>query len=95
MVTKDSKSGKVLNADLRLLVYREGAAGTHRLKGERWTVGRAEDCDITIDDPTVSRRHLILERTGNLIRFRDLGGTNALVLDGRRTGAPWCSGRRA
>ena len=69
---------------LRLLVYREGGLRRFALNGERWTVGRAEDCDITLDDPTVSPHHLVLEREEDQIRFRDLEATNPTLLDGRR-----------
>lgn len=49
----------------------------------RTVIGRSEDCDIVVDDETVSRQHVVLEREGSIVRFRDLGGTNVPLLDGR------------
>lgn len=68
--------------NFRLLVYGNGSVRTVPLVGERWTIGRAEDCDISLRDPTVSRRHILLEREGASFRFRDLGGVNPLLVDG-------------
>ncbi len=65
----------------RLLVFGNGSVRTIPLQGERWVLGRADDCTITLRDPTVSRRHLLLERSGDTFRFRDLGGSNPVLLD--------------
>ncbi|MFM1872802.1 MAG: hypothetical protein RL398_2224 [Planctomycetota bacterium] len=73
--------GRTLGS-FRLLVYGNGSVRTIPLVGERWTIGRAEDCNITLRDPTVSRRHILLERDGMTFRFRDLGGVNPLLIDG-------------
>ena len=84
------KTGSTRGADavadprLRILVYRDGSLRRYALNGGEWTVGRAEDCDITVEDPTVSHHHLVLERKEDRIRFRDLGETNTTRLDGRR-----------
>lgn len=67
----------------RLLILSEGSVRTIPLTGVRWTIGRSLDCAITLRDPTVSRRHLQLERTGNTFRFHDLGGANPALLDGK------------
>ena len=47
-------------------------------------VGRADDCDLPIADPTVSRRHAELDATDAGLRLRDLGSTNGTFVDGRR-----------
>ncbi|MGA1606051.1 MAG: FHA domain-containing protein [Planctomycetota bacterium] len=49
----------------------------------RVVVGRAKDCDVVLSDPTVSRRHVVLEFEEGRIGFRDLGGTNVCHLDGK------------
>ncbi len=67
----------------RLLIYQDSTVRTYVLDGERWTVGRAQDCDIHIADPTASRKHLIIERDKDGFHFRDLGGTNQTLLNGR------------
>ena len=72
-------------APVRLLVLGDGSVRTISLEGQRWTVGRSQDCTITLRDPTVSRRHLLLERIGNSFHFRDLGSSNPPQLDGQPT----------
>ncbi|MCK5940867.1 MAG: sigma 54-interacting transcriptional regulator [Planctomycetes bacterium] len=70
-------------AHFRLLILGDGSVRTLPLTGDRWTIGRSLDCTITLRDPTASRRHLLLERTGDTFRFQDLGGANPALLDGR------------
>ena len=70
--------------EFRLLIYGRGTARRVSLAGMRWTIGRSEECTITLDDPTVSRRHLALERTGDTFTFRDLGSANLPVVAGRQ-----------
>lgn len=69
----------------RLLIVGDGTVRTIPLQGERWVIGRAEDCCIILRDMTVSRRHLQLERRGSTFTFKDLGGANPVMLDGRPT----------
>jgi hypothetical protein len=40
------------------------------------TVGRAPDCDLVLEDPTVSKHHLELRRQGTDVLVVDLGSTN-------------------
>ncbi|HEV8061514.1 MAG TPA: ATP-binding cassette domain-containing protein [Gemmataceae bacterium] len=47
-------------------------------------VGRAPDCDICLPHPNVSRYHLVLERTDDGIRLRDLNSVNGVQVNGRR-----------
>jgi len=50
------------------LVVRSGGgrAGEHFLpQGDRTTIGRSPDCDIFLDDVTVSRNHAVLLHEGN------------------------------
>ena len=67
----------------RLLIVGDGTVRTVPLHGTRWVIGRATDCTIPLRDPTVSRRHLLIERQGEGFRFQDLGGSNPVLLDGR------------
>lgn len=67
----------------RLLVLGNGSVRTIPLTGSTWVVGRSPDCSITLRDPTVSRRHLHLELRGDRLQFRDLGGSNPVLLDGK------------
>lgn len=54
------------------------------LSGERVVVGRSRDCDITLDDPNVSRRHAELRRGQDGWVVADLASTNGVKVNGRR-----------
>jgi LPXTG-motif cell wall-anchored protein len=51
---------------------------------DRVTVGRAEDNDIVLDHPLVSRYHALIEKMGARFRLRDLGSTNGVFVNGTR-----------
>ncbi len=74
------------------------AEGKRMVVGSSGAVlGRSRDCDITLQDPTVSRHHAEIRpdgRGGWLVE--DLGSTNGVKLDGRRIGraTPLESGAR-
>ncbi len=54
------------------------------LSNGRVVVGRSRDCDVTIDDPNVSRRHAELrEQDGGWV-IADLASTNGVKVNGRR-----------
>jgi hypothetical protein len=70
------------------LVVRSGggrAGETFLLDRNRTTIGRSPDCDIFLDDVTVSRRHAVVtrERAAEL-RIEDLGSLNGTFLNRRR-----------
>ncbi len=48
-------------------------------------VGRSDSCDLTIDDPTCSRRHARIERFESEYHIFDLGSRNGLQLNGEKT----------
>jgi pSer/pThr/pTyr-binding forkhead associated (FHA) protein len=47
-------------------------------------VGRSRDCDITLEDPNVSRRHAEIRRENADWWIVDLGSTNGVELNGKR-----------
>jgi hypothetical protein len=54
--------------------------------GRPLTIGRSSSCDISIGEPTVSRRHAQLRfRDGSWI-VQDLGSRNGLTVNGRPVG---------
>ncbi len=73
----------------RLVILGDESVRTLPLVGQRWTVGRSTSCTVILRDPSVSRRHVLIERDGDSFRFQDLGGANPTQLDGRvvRAGA--------
>ncbi len=48
----------------------------------QWSVGRAVDCDIVIDHPSVSGRHAVIVRDASgRVTLEDLGSRNGVYLD--------------
>jgi hypothetical protein len=69
------------------LVVRSGGgrAGEHFVpQAERTTIGRSPDCDIFLDDVTVSRQHAILRRNGDSFVIEDQGSLNGTFVNRRR-----------
>jgi hypothetical protein len=69
------------------LVVRSGGgiAGQPFQPGEGSTlVGRSPECDIFLDDVTVSRRHAEILREGDEFTIRDLGSLNGTYVNRKR-----------
>ena len=69
------------------LVVRSGGGRTgepFQLEGERTTIGRTPDCDIFLDDVTVSRRHAVLIERGGALVVEDQGSLNGTFLNRSR-----------
>jgi hypothetical protein len=69
------------------LVVRSGGgrAGEHFIpEGERTTIGRSPDCDIFLDDVTVSRQHAVLLQRDGAFYIEDQGSLNGTFLNRRR-----------
>ena len=59
--------------------------GTRRELDDRvLVVGRSRDCDITVDDANVSRRHAEIRHEDGAYWIVDLGSTNGITVDGKR-----------
>ncbi|MEM7584980.1 MAG: FHA domain-containing protein, partial [Acidobacteriota bacterium] len=48
------------------------------------TVGRSRACHIAIDDPSVSRRHVVLKADSGRILLQDLGSSNGTFVNGAK-----------
>ncbi len=69
------------------LVIRSGGgrAGEHfALEQERTTIGRSPDCDVFLDDVTVSRRHAVALKQNDAFVIEDQGSLNGTFLNRRR-----------
>lgn len=58
------------------------------LEGDRFYVGRGRDCQLVLDDPMVSRRHLVLFRDTDGVTIEDLGSRNGTLVNGVRIEGP-------
>src|SRR3954466_10289086 len=47
-------------------------------------LGRAVECDVTLTDPTISRRHAELRSDDAVLMVRDLGSRNGTFFNGQR-----------
>ena len=69
------------------LVVRSGggrAGESFEAIGDRALIGRSPECDVFLDDVTVSRRHAELTREGAGFTIRDLGSLNGTFVNKRR-----------
>jgi signal transduction histidine kinase len=78
-----SKHGRATSATITVI---SGARQGHVFelsKEESW-IGRADDCEIAIDDQGISRRHAKLIRAGDKVFLRDNRAKNGTFVNGRR-----------
>jgi pSer/pThr/pTyr-binding forkhead associated (FHA) protein len=54
--------------------------------GSPTVVGRLPECELTLDDPSVSRRHARILRQGERWTIEDLGSTNGVRVNGATVG---------
>ena len=69
------------------LVVRSGggrAGEQFPLERTQTTIGRTPDCDIFLDDVTVSRRHAIVAKGAGTFTLEDLGSLNGTFLNRHR-----------
>jgi hypothetical protein len=69
------------------LVVRSGGGRTGETfvpEGERTVIGRSPDCDIFLDDVTVSRRHAVLLQDESGFSIEDQGSLNGTFLNRSR-----------
>ncbi|MCC9606116.1 FHA domain-containing protein [Blastopirellula sp. JC732] len=50
----------------------------------KWIIGASSDCDLVVDQQTVSGRHCALERVGGQWFVEDLSSTNGVYVNGER-----------
>jgi pSer/pThr/pTyr-binding forkhead associated (FHA) protein len=86
---EDERQAELENSGIKgpALVVRSGggrAGETFLLENEDTTIGRSPDCDIFLDDVTVSRRHAVVTRKAKELEIRDLGSLNGTFLNRRR-----------
>ncbi len=66
----------------RLLVFWEGGFAAREVRaGRSLVIGRAQDCDVHVIHPSVSRRHVAVH-AGPPLRVEDLGSANGTLMNG-------------
>ena len=69
------------------LIVRAGggrAGETFVLEQDRVTIGRSPDCEIFLDDVTVSRKHAVVGRSDDRFTIADEGSLNGTFVNKRR-----------
>lgn len=76
-------------AEIRRLVFLEGPMSGHTvvLGRGRHVVGRGSQCGIVVEDPNLSRQHLVLEVDEEVV-IEDAGSTNGTWVAGQRLRDP-------
>lgn len=81
-----SKSQQGGRTRSRVLLVTTIGGRAHRLSSTALkrgvTIGRSNDCDITVDRPGLSRRHARLRLEGRKLMIEDLGSSNGSSVDG-------------
>jgi predicted Zn finger-like uncharacterized protein len=68
-----------------LIVRFKGRTSNHiQVRKFPFVIGRAEDADLTLDDPGVSRRHAAIEEEGGRVMLRDIGSLNGVFVNDQR-----------
>src|SRR6266568_8733916 len=72
------------SAFLVVVAGRGGEVGRQYPVSDPSSIGRANDNDIVLDDPEISRRHATVARAGASHFIVDPGSTNGLFVNGKR-----------
>ena len=77
--------------DTGLFVVESGpkTGARYGLEADLTTIRRDSAADIFLDDVTVSRRHVEVERSGDRYRVKDTGSLNGTYLNGDRIESGW------
>jgi two-component system response regulator AtoC len=79
----ESDSGHSPADSYQLHVVAGGSVSAMKLVlGRSYTFGRSAECDVVMNDPSVSRRHAILDVAESVV-LRDLGSHNGTRINGR------------
>jgi pSer/pThr/pTyr-binding forkhead associated (FHA) protein len=71
-------------ADLCVLTEDGAVAQRWAIGDQPAAVGRDDTADITIHDDTLSRRHFMIWREGDIFLIKDLNSQNGTCVDGQR-----------
>ncbi len=66
-----------------VIIYGDKAGREYRLGPKRVLIGRTDQCDITINDSSVSRKHASIESKDGRFLLQDLKSTNGTQVNGK------------
>lgn len=66
-----------------IITYGDHAGREYRLSSKRVLIGRTDQCDITINDSSVSRKHASVESKNGRFVLQDLKSTNGTFVNGK------------
>ena len=72
----------LLGGKARLVQTSGGDLAPIELPDREFIVGSDVDCDLFVDNPTVSRHHFAISRDGLAFLIRDLRSTNGTLVNG-------------
>lgn len=84
VVMAPARRGSLIDTAHPLRVAIEGGEAVV-LRASRTTFGRSASCDVTLQDPVLSRAQFVVERTADGWRLTDQDSACGTVVDGRRT----------
>lgn len=58
--------------------------GEHLIKNGETFLGRDSICDIQINDPSISRKHLVIHEMNSVVQIKDLNSANGTLLNGSK-----------
>lgn len=65
------------------LVFGREVLGSYEINKDKMIIGRADDCDIMIDNLAISRHHAIIEKKDAVFTISDLDSNNGTFLNGQ------------
>jgi hypothetical protein len=71
-----------------VLINTDGAGKSFPISDTTLKIGKSPDNDVVIDQPTVSRNHLVIRRQGDRFLVEDLQSTNGTFIDGACSPGP-------
>ncbi len=66
-----------------VIIYGDHAGREYRLGPKRVLIGRTDQCDIIINDSSVSRKHTSIESKDERFLLQDLKSTNGTLVNGK------------
>ena len=87
LLGETEEAAHVVRTEGMAIIVRSGggrAGEAYVLERDRLTIGRSPDCDIFLDDVTVSRNHALLVRRGPSFVIADQGSLNGTFVNRRR-----------